>query len=446
MNFTAKHILLLGAGKSASTLIGYLKEQALLHNWQLTVADYVLWFAWLKVENHPNAKAVKLDIKDGPARRQLIESADVVISLMPPAYHLLVAQDCIELGKHLLTASYIDDAMKALEPEIRSKGLLFLCEMGLDPGIDHMSAMQLIHRINAAGGTIRSFKSHCGGLVAPESDNNPWHYKVSWNPRNVVLAGKAGAVWRENGVVKTLDYANMFRRCETVDIEGLGKLAWYPNRDSLSYIDTYQLQHADTFVRTTLRYPSFCKGWNWIVALRLTDEKLVYATEGMSLRKFLELHLQQHSLYFSVESVNDAEVKEQFRFLGFDSDEIIMKKDNCTAADVMYHLFNQKLWLEPADKDMVVMLHEIDYELNGKLHTIKSSLVVKGEDALYTAMAKTVGLPLGIATVLLLEGKLNERGLHIPTSPTIYEPVLEELKKQGISFKEKEFPSSDTHC
>jgi saccharopine dehydrogenase (NADP+, L-glutamate forming) len=430
---TAKHILLLGAGKSATVLIDYLKEEISQRQWQLVVADHDLELTSAKVGTHPHARSVKLDILNIPERRALIDAADVVISMMPPALHLMVAKDCLELGKHLLTASYIEEELKTLEAAIRKKGLLFLCEMGLDPGIDHMSAMQLIHQVHSAGGILHSFKSHCGGLVAPESDNNPWHYKISWNPRNVVLSGKAGAVWREKGITLDRSYKDMFAECPEVSIEELGKLAYYPNRDSLGYIHTYQLEEISTFVRTTLRYPDFCKGWNLVVQLQLTDETIPYNTDGISMREFLQRHLQQHRLNFSIEGLSDPALQEQFRFLGLDSHEPL-NRGICTAADVMQYLLEQKLALHPRDKDMIVMLHEIDYELKDRMHSMKSSLVVKGENSLHTAMAKTVGLPLGIATVLLLDGKIKETGLHIPISPAVYEPVLAALAKQGIRF------------
>lgn len=433
----AGHILLLGAGKSATVLIDYLKEQVKERQWQLTVADADLASVSGKVGRHTNARAVQLDITDEQARHSLIREADVVISMMPPALHYLVAVDCIEFGKHLLTASYIDDKIRLLEPQIREKGLLFLCEMGLDPGIDHMSAMQLIHRIEAAGGVIKSFRSHCGGLVAPVSDDNPWHYKISWNPRNVVLAGKAGAVWKEAGTEKHLIYEDMFRDCGTVEIPSVGSLAYYPNRDSLSYTGTYGLETVSTFMRTTLRYPDFCTGWQQVVSLKLTDETVQYDTRGLTIAAFFKQHLSHHRLDFSFDTLADGKLKQQLLFLGLDSEELI-DRGQCTAADIMQWLLEKKLVLHPHDKDMIVMLHEIDYELAGTLVHVKSSLVVEGEDSLRTAMAKTVGLPLGIAAVLLMDGVLTERGLHIPVSPAIYGLVLDELKDLGILFEESD--------
>lgn len=434
---TTKHLLVFGAGKSATVLIDYLKKKAAEKQWTLTVADGDLATLKHKLGDAPFTQAVQLDILDDEKRSALINNADVVISLMPPSLHFPVAQDCLRLGKHLLTASYVDPKIKALDEQIKTKKLLFLCEMGLDPGIDHMSAMQLIHRIKAAGGVVDSFYSHCGGLVAPESDDNPWHYKISWNPRNVVLAGKAGAVYLENGSQKQLSYSELFEQHTTVEIPLLGTLAYYANRDSLSYIDLYQLPEASNFLRTTLRYPDFCKGWAAIVRLKLTDETVSYATDQLSVNNFLQQHLQQHQLHTSFdELMSDPFIRNQFEYLGLFTDTMI-NKGQCSAADILQWRMEQSWILQPEDKDLIVMLHEITYSQNGQQHEIKSSLVVKGEDHLRTAMAKTVGLPLAIAAVLIAEGKLNETGLHIPVIPSIYEPVLAILAKEGIIFHEE---------
>lgn len=431
-----KHILVFGAGKSATVLIDYLKKVVTDKDWLLTLADGDLETVLAKLGNHPSAIAVQLDILDAHKRAALIQQADVVISLMPPALHYHVAVDCLALGKHLLTASYVDAQIKLLKEEIVKKDLLFLCEMGLDPGIDHMSAMQLIHGIQEAGGTITSFRSHCGGLVAPESDNNPWHYKISWNPRNVVMAGKQGAVFLENGVEQQLSYDQLFTEAGQVNIPSLGTLAYYANRDSLSYIDLYQLNTANTFIRTTLRHPDFCKGWARIVALKLTDETISYQTDGMTMVEFMQAHLKQHQLTVSIETLaSDKNIQEQFAFLGL-TENLLINQGLCTAAAILQWRMEQTWVLTPSDKDMIVMLHEIDYTLGDQQKQVNSSLVVKGEDHLRTAMAKTVGLPLGIAAVLILEGKLQERGLHIPIIPSIYEPVLAMLAEEGISFEE----------
>ncbi|MBL0182935.1 MAG: saccharopine dehydrogenase NADP-binding domain-containing protein [Chitinophagaceae bacterium] len=254
-----KTIVLIGAGKSATVLIDYLIVEAETNEWKFIIADSNRDLILAKTNNSPFAEAVQLDVMNEKQRSKLIEKAHVVISMMPPALHFLIAKDCVEYRKHLLTASYLDDKMKSLQDEINDRKLLFLCEMGLDPGIDHMSAMKIIDAVKAKGGKITSFKSHCGGLVAPESDNNPWHYKISWNPRNIVMAGQSGAVYKENSETKTVKYADLFDVSNKIIFDGLSDLAFYPNRDSLSYISTYKLPDAATFLRTTLRHIDFLK-------------------------------------------------------------------------------------------------------------------------------------------------------------------------------------------
>ncbi len=427
-----KHIVLFGAGKSATVLIDYLKDTAVEKNWRVTIVDRNITH-WQEIfEGHPLVKPVQLSIEQTAERNSLIEQADIVISLLPSALHYLVAMDCLALSKHLLTASYIDDRIREMAPEIKQKGILFLCEMGLDPGIDHMSAMQLVHRIKQEGGQINSFLSHCGGLVAPESDTNPWHYKISWNPGNVVAAGKAGAVYRKQGVETIKKYRELFRECGEVTVEGIGKLVYYPNRDSLSYVPIYGMETTHTFIRTTLRHPDFCKGWQRIIELGLTDSNTEINTDGLTVSAFLQMHFKQRN--FPLDEP-DALLKKQFDFLGI-ADETPINKGTLSIVQTLQHILEQKWKLESNDKDMVVMLHEIGYTLDNQSISCKSSLVVKGNDQLHTAMAKTVGLPLGIAARLLLEGAIKETGLHIPIVEGIYKPVLEKLAENGISFKE----------
>ncbi|MBX2931257.1 MAG: saccharopine dehydrogenase NADP-binding domain-containing protein [Chitinophagaceae bacterium] len=461
-----KNILLFGAGKSATVLIDYLIKTVNENNWNFTVADNNELLLKEKVTISNNISIVVLNIEDKDARQQLIAKADVVISMMPPHLHYLIAQDCLEHNKHLLTASYVDEKIKEHATSIQEKGLLFLCEMGLDPGIDHMSAMHLIHNIQEKGGKITSFKSHCGGLVAPENDDNPWHYKISWNPRNVVLAGKAGAIFKNNHQITHLPYEELFNKNESITTSTNNVYAFYPNRDSLSYIDVYELQEAETFVRTTLRHPNFCTGWKNIIALKLTDETPAYDTTNMSIAHFFQTHFKKHHteqwlsslinkqvnntdniVNTILEWVNTDEknkhekllantVLEQLLFLGLNDNETLINKGFCSAADVLQYILEKKLALHNTDKDLIVMLHEIDYIQNDKKYCISSLLELVGEDNHKTAMAKTVGLPLGIAAKLILENKIQVRGLHIPIIAEIYTPVLAELQKHGIQFKE----------
>lgn len=499
-----KTILLFGAGKSATVLIDYLIGEAPAENWHLLLVDASLELALSKTGGSPYATALSFDIRESAERAAHISKADIVISLLPPHLHIEVARDCVRLKKNLLTASYMDPEIKKLETDIQEAGLFFLYEMGLDPGIDHMSAMQLINNIRAKGGEIHTFRSHCGGLVAPESDDNPWHYKISWNPRNIVLAGKAGAHYRDNGQEVNIPYEQLFNNEQLVSIPGLGTLAWYANRDSLSYTTLYGLENTRTFIRTTLRHPDFLYGWNNIIELKLTDETPAYASDGKTLRELFHEHLekqgfgqwinrkiserleQTRALLEKLTELDDVETAageagerpsssfmaadakgnlveydteavktdaaaalahkmheanltlKQLFFLGLDDEQTLVNKGFCSAADILQLALEKKLVLHPDDRDMIVMLHEIGYSLKGKEKTIRSSLVVKGENNLRTAMAKTVGLPLGIAAKMVLSGVINMQGLHIPTSAGIYEPVLKELAGLGVCFEENE--------
>lgn len=423
-------ILVFGAGKSATVLIKYLGGITAQKNWICTVADQDLNTLNNKIKGYSNLRAASLSIEDEAARQGLIKAADIVISLLPPGLHFLVAKDCVLLKKNLLTASYLDPQIKSLEKDIQEARLLFIGEMGLDPGIDHMSAMQIIHDIQSNGGQISSFKSHCGGLIAPESDNNPWHYKISWNPRNIVTAGKAGAIYQQDGKVVTKNYEQIFEDCAQLNIPQVGSLAYYPNRDSLSYIPLYQLETAQTFIRTTLRYANFCLGWNKIVQAELTSDEELIDTNGLSFAQFFQDHLNKYQV-----ELNTPELMEQFNFLGL-NDPTLINKGILSTAQILQAILEAKWKLQEGDKDLIVMLHELEYSMNNQQYALQSALVVKGDDELHTAMAKTVGLPLGIAAVLILENKIAIKGLHIPIIKEIYEPVLAELIKEGIAFKE----------
>ena len=437
-------ILLFGAGKSATSLIRYLIAVAAARNWQLVVAENNLSLAESKIGAASCAKAVRLSIEEEPERDRLVQEADMVISLLPPTLHYLVALSCLKKKKHLLTASYVDDGIRALAPAIRDSGLLFLCEMGLDPGIDHMSALHFIDRIKRDGGQILSFLSHTGGLVAPESDDNPWHYKISWNPRNVVLVGAAGARYKEDGHIVTREYAALFGQTGEIDLPETGPLAWYPNRDSLPYMALYGLEDAGTFIRTTLRYPAFCRAWSSLVRAGLTDDRQplrqLELTRGLPSPRGSESPRGLEGRTIADWSAPilpyvDKDNRELLEFLGL-FEPLPIPPQAQTAADILQFLLETRLAMQPQDKDMIVMQHEIGFKREGKHWLEKSTLIVKGEDHWHTAMARTVGLPLGIAAKLLLEGKIPLRGLHIPILPELYIPVLQELEQQGIRFEE----------
>ena len=420
-----KRIVLFGAGKSSTSLIDYLLSECAQHDWWLTVADGHAESILTKIGDSSFAEGLVMNIENAELRKQVIHESDLIISLLPPAFHHLVARDALQFNKNLLTASYIDEIIRQMAGEIEKKKLFFLCEMGLDPGIDHMSAMQLVHRIHQGNGKILSFRSHTGGLVAPESDDNPWHYKISWNPRNVVLAGSSGAIYKENDQIIKKNYDEVFADCGQIEVAGLGKLAFYPNRDSLPYIPLYSLEESSTFIRTTLRYPAFCENWKHLVNAGLTNDQGLLPVGIETIKQWsspmLPFITEQNMNYFS--------------FLGL-FDDLPIPKTAKTSADVLQGLLESRLKMLELDKDMIVMIHEIDYQERAQVHALKSSLIIQGQNIRHTAMAKTVGLPLGIAAKLILEGKLSLSGLHIPVLPQIYEPVLRELESLGIRFHE----------
>jgi len=435
-------ILILGAGKSATILIEYLQQKAVENNWYILLADGDENVAIKKWNNAPNGHAIGIDILDTTKRHDLISSTTVVISMLPAFLHTLVAEDCLLLGKSLFTASYVEEGMKKIQNQIQEKGLLFLCEMGLDPGIDHMSAMELIHRIQKQGGKITSFASHCGGLIAPESDNNPWHYKISWNPRNIILAGKSGAIYLENGKEVSIPYTQLFQGYPILNIDEIAPLTYYPNRNSLDYIQTYSLEGIQNFVRTTLRSVDFCAGWNAIIQLKLTDETSFPLQEGTTIQQWFQNHLRAHSLEDKYDRlIQDPTLFSLLQFIDFKSDKIIPftltnSAHSTNNASILQWILEEKWKLEPSDKDMIVMQHQIEYLLQNETHSIESSLVLIGKDATHTAMASTVGLPLAISVCAYLKGEITCTGLHIPTLPEIYEPVLKVLKQEGIVFTE----------
>lgn len=439
-----KTILIAGAGKSSISLIEYLLQTAADKGWTIVVADGSGAAAEHKIGGHPSGKALQLDITNADARGAAVAASDLVVSLMPPALHTLLAQDCLRLGRHLITASYVSAEMKAMDEAAREAGLMFMCEMGLDPGIDHMTATEIIHRISNEGGKLTAFKSYCGGLVAPESDDNPWHYKISWNPRNIVLAGRDGAHYLEDETEQRIGYEAMFRDNSCIDVPGLGELAWYANRDSMSYLDTYHVPHAKTFLRATLRYPSFCRGWNAIVALGLTEDNDGYQRPGGSLAGWLRDKTgiatgsdSGKGLRQKLGEIATDEVMGLLEWLGI-FEETPLPAGHRSSADILQALLEARWAMRPEDRDMVVMQHEVDYTTTaGSKRTLTSTMIAKGTDSEHTAMAKTVGLPMGILARLLLEGVIVPvPGVHIPTEPAVYQPVLRELEKTGIVFSE----------
>ena len=313
--------------------------------------------------------------------------------------------------------------------------------MGLDPGIDHMSAMKIIDEIAKENGEIFEFKSHCGGLVAPESDTNPWHYKISWNPRNVITAGAAGAHFLFNKQEYKIDYPQIFKNNQTIQVNGIGQLAYYPNRDSLSYQALYDLKNVDTLERTTLRYPAYSAAWQYIIDMGLTNEKgKLYDTENLTFEAWLQDVLQTNNVAEKLNFIfgNDGASQKLFDYLELTSRQFINIGAQKSNADILQSVIEQKWKMQDTDKDMIVMQHEFKYRKAGKATYLKSTLIVKGEDKTYTAMAKTVGLPMAILAKLILTEKVTALyGVNIPVMQKVYAPVLQELVEQGIIFEEE---------
>ncbi len=442
-----RNILIIGAGRSTTSLIKYLLDHSEKENLFLTIGDLSLENAQKLSQDHPRAKGIQLDVFDAPQRSAAIQAADIVISMLPARFHIEAAKDCILYGKNMVTASYVSEEMQALDDEVKAKGLVFMNEIGVDPGIDHMSAMQVIDRIKDAGGKMLMFESFTGGLVAPESDDNLWHYKFTWNPRNVVLAGHGGtAEFIQEGSYKYIPYHRLFRRTEFLEIEGYGRFEAYANRNSLKYRSVYGLEDVLTLYRGTMRRVGFSKAWNMFVQLGLTDDSYVIPdSENLSYRDFVNLFLP----YSPTDSV---ELKMRYA-LKIDQDDIMWFKlleldifnaekkigiENATPAQALQKILMDKWTLKSDDKDMIVMYHKFGYELNGSKHQIDSNMVMLGDDQTFTAMAKTVGLPVAIATLKILNKEIITPGVQIPITKEVYTPILKELETYGVSFKEYE--------
>ena len=439
-------VLVLGAGRSATSLISYLLDQAETFDWEIVVADYALQLAEEKVKSNPKGKAIAFDINDEIQREAVISKVDVVISMLPARFHGIVAEVCLKFSKHLLTASYVSEDMKALNDHAKEKNLLFLNECGLDPGIDHMSAKKIIDQIRDKGFELRAFESFTGGLLKPnKEEDNPWEYKFTWNPRNVVLAGQGDVKFIQEGRYKYIPYNKLFRRTEMIHIPGFGYFEGYANRDSLMYLDVYDLRGIKTLYRGTLRRPGFCKAWDVFVQMGATDDTFQMETVGeMTHRQFINSFLSYNphdsvelKLAHYLKLDIDGPEMHKMRWLGmFEDSPVGLQKG--TPAQVLEHILKKKWTINDDEQDQIVMWHLFDYVDGDQLKQVRSAMVADGEDATITAMAKTVGLPLGIATKLLLQGKIDARGVQIPITKEFYEPILAELETLGFSFIEEE--------
>ena len=444
-----RNILIIGAGKSTPYIVKYLMAKSSDENLFLTIGDLNLNNAKKLSTSHTNFRAIKFDILNRKNSSEQISKSDIVISMLPARFHVLVAKECLKHKKSLLTASYISDEMNELDKEAKSKGIIFMNEIGLDPGIDHMSAMKIIDQIKDDGSELVMFKSYTGGLIAPESDNNLWNYKFTWNPRNVVLAGQGGdAKFIEKNKYKQIPYNELFKNTEPLEIDKYGDFEAYANRDSLKYQNIYKLNNIETLFRGTIRRAGFCNAWDVFVSLGMTDDSYkIKNSHMMSYREYVN--------YFLSSNLNESIESKIKKKLEIDEKNVIWDKlleldifnsakqislKNATPAQILEYILLQNWQLEKNDKDMVVMYHKFGYKKNKKLYQIDSTMVSIGEDETYTAMAKTVGLPLAIAALAILNKKIKSIGVQLPTSKEIYLPILKELEKYNIKFKEKLVP------
>lgn len=444
-----RNILVIGAGRSSSFLIKYLLEKSDSENLFITVADISLNNALELIDGHQNAKAIEFDVFNEQQRKEEVKKSDIVISMLPARFHIEVAKDCVTYNKHMVTASYISPEMKALNEAVKEKGLVFMNEIGADPGIDHMSAMDIIDRIRDNGAKMLLFESFTGGLIAPESDDNLWNYKFTWNPRNVVLAGQGGAaMFIQEGTYKYIPYHKLFRRTEFLEVNGSGRFEAYANRNSLKYRSVYGLEDIPTMYRGTIRKVGFSRAWNVFVQLGMTDDTYtIENSEEMSYRDFTNLFLAY--------SPSDSVELKLRSYLKIDQDDVMWDKlveldifnadkkiglKNATPAQMLQKILMDSWTLKEDDKDMIVMHHKFGYEIDGEKRQIESSLVVKGENQTYTGMSKMVGLPAAMACVRILNKEITTPGVQLPISKEVYQPILKELEEYGIQFSERKVP------
>jgi saccharopine dehydrogenase (NADP+, L-glutamate forming) len=438
-----KKVLVLGAGLVARPLVRYLLDQP---DFKVTVASRTVSKAEALVAGHPDGTALTLLADDTAKLEQLIGTHDLAISLLPAPLHPVVAQMCIKHKKHMVTTSYISPKMEALDKPARQAGVMILNEVGVDPGIDHMSAMRIIHDVERRGGKVVSFKSYCGGLPAPADNDNPWGYKFSWSPRAVCTAGKNAARFRESGKRVDIPAPDLFTCVEQAHVEGVGELEAYPNRDSLGYIDIYGLEGIETMFRGTFRYPGWCRCLKKVVDLGMLDEtpvtypaRTTFAewTAGLIGSDSTDNLRAQVARKIGLDASDN--VLDRFEWLGlFSNDELPIVGEETTPLDILAARMNEKMAYKKGERDMIVLVHQFVARFpNGKEEKISSTLIDFGQPGGDSSMARTVSLPAAVAAKLILMGKITNVGVHIPVKPAIYNPVLDELETMGIKCTEK---------
>jgi saccharopine dehydrogenase-like NADP-dependent oxidoreductase len=441
-----KKVLILGAGLSTSSLIKYMIDHSEEYDWGIKLGDISLALCEKKLAGHKNGEAFVFDVRNQKQVDLEVKNADIVISMLPASLHHIVAKGCLEHAVNMVTASYVSEEVRAMDQKAKEKGIVMLNEVGVDPGIDHMSAMQVIDRIKEKGGKILEFESNTGGLVAPKYDNNPWNYKFTWNPKNVVLAGQGNSQFLHNGMFKYIPYNKLFERYERINVLDLGEFEAYPNRDSLCYKTIYGLDDVKTIFRGTIRRPGYCKAWNAFVQLGMTSDDYIFSnSKDATYRQFINSYLPydvvkpvEHKVADYLKVDEDSAMMYKLRWLGIFNDDVI-GLEQATPAEILQQLLESKWSLDTDDIDMIVMQHQFVYELNDEIKKIYSSMVVYGEDNVHTAMSISVGLPVAIAAKMLLTGGITDlTGVRIPTVKEIYEPIMKELENYKIRFTEEE--------
>ena len=440
-----KNILVLGAGRTSAPLIDYLLERSAKEDWFVKVGDFSLTLAKEKVKNHTRGKAIQFDILNENQRKKEIGIADLVISILPATLHIKAAKQCLTSKTNFINASYVSKEMYELDNQAKDAGLIFLNEMGVDPGLDHMESKRLINKTKKDGGKITSFRSFGGGLVAPRSDDNCWGYKFTWSPMNVVNAGKAGGRYLKNGEEITVPYKKLFLDTELIDVKPLGKFESYPNRDAVAYLKKYGIEEVKNIYRGSLRKPGFCKSWNALIKIGLTnDEQQIENSNELTFKDWMGKFIPgsgnsepKERLINFLNGYSDEKVISDLLWLDLFNEEKI-PVSNATSAQILLKQLEKKWHFKDTDSDMTVLQTEIKYEIDSSEKLVTSTLILDGKDIDHTAMARAVGIPLGIGAKLILQNKISEKGVLIPTHKDIYEPVLEELKEFGIEFKEEE--------
>ncbi len=435
-----KKVLILGAGLVAKPLVRYLLDQP---DFEVEVASRTVSKAVKLIDNHPRGKASELNLKNEEGLKDKISKADLIISMVPYTFHPIVAKYCIDYKKAMVTTSYVSEVMKNLDAEAKKAGILILNEVGLDPGIDHMEAMRIIHEVEEKGGEILSFTSYCGGLPAPEANTNPFGYKFSWSPTGVLLAGKNSAQYLKDGQEISIPPKDLFDNYLVINIEGLGEFEGYPNRDSLPYIELYGIKSTKTMFRGTLRNKGWCSTLKKIADLGLLEEEEKDWT-GLTYKDFLKKLMNKpaeedikKSLSAHLNIEENSDIIQRYEWLGLLSDEPLPLEKG-SPLNILGAIMLEKLQYAEGERDMIMLQHQFIASYPGdKKEKITSTLIDFGIPHGDSSMGRTVGLPAAISTKLILEGKIEKTGVHIPVTPEIYNPILQELKELDIVFKEK---------